>query len=256
MDAIEEASRLSPAVLSLFNSNDRKALSSYSSWLLRYAERVRKGSDDSDATKRGLKAASGIQESSEQNPTSNGPTSKRSSRSFESREACCSFIQYQHLDADLAAAKSLYTMPHRDGLDTNPAKFIYRSGHIRYDLDMTELSQLTQDPTRAMAYIGPKSEGFNAYFGSRYISSACLRSATNCLVSYFQCLISPLRSDLELLSIQSYTEALEDLRESLNGSIPANSPDILCALELCTLYEVFDSGLNRVPQCVLTVSSI
>ncbi|KAF2096710.1 hypothetical protein NA57DRAFT_58607 [Rhizodiscina lignyota] len=136
----------------------------------------------------------------------------------ESREVLSAFSNPENLVIDL------------DLLQSQTVK-------IQYRFDLQELSELLEQPSKVSSFMGRKSPSYRAYFQSQYGRSACLTDAADALIVLLQGISKSGSFRGGYLSLESYGRALESLQRALNtpGEV---TPDILCATELLTLYEV------------------
>lgn len=129
----------------------------------------------------------------------------------------------------------------------------YELNSIKSDFDILNLSTLaalhvgravraalSQDPfslVNQLRTYHPSS--YLAYLPSRYENVPCLRDATNCLIARARLIIHP-GKPWEAAVISFYVKALDSLQKALDCPKQRFQPEVLCATEILSIYELLD----------------
>ncbi len=147
-------------------------------------------------------------------------------------------------------------MPRQEWIPASPSSTGFEAVRIAFDFDPTSLSCLTDihvgratarplrdKPDRLREILRCKRWSYYEYLPSRFGQSRCLDDAIRCIAArvrqWFNNSAGPNRSALEL-----YSKAVESLQAALNDPVLCHHPNVLCATEVLSLFELLDSGWN------------
>ncbi|KAL8870899.1 MAG: hypothetical protein Q9174_003163 [Haloplaca sp. 1 TL-2023] len=142
--------------------------------------------------------------------------------------------------------------PGLGGIPWSPSSTGYEAARIRYDFDVIELSALTaihigrataeplhDRPPRLLEILQSKQWSYFDYLPGRYGQTPCLDDAICCVAARVRQWITnhskPTRQVLEL-----YCRAVKSLQAALDDPCERLHPNVLCATEVLSIYELLD----------------
>lgn len=124
---------------------------------------------------------------------------------------------------------------------------------MKFGVDINDLAILTDfnvnkasaniiigEPSHLKDLLGHKASSYLEYIPSRYGSSECVTTATDCLLAKTQSLLLPqkrISSSLDVCN-RLYGQALRSLQQALQDQTVCEDPNVLCAAQLLSLHEV------------------
>ena len=127
----------------------------------------------------------------------------------------------------------------------------YESMRIRYDFDILDLSALTTfhvgratakalsiQPSRLIDVLRCKQWSYLSYLPSRYGQATCLDDAAHCAIARVRHFALTPTEPLSRNILSLYSKALLSLQAALNDPVLCLSPDVLCATQILSIYEV------------------
>lgn len=171
----------------------------------------------------------------EEHKTARRPKSERNS------------VDMQHALAKKALSTSL------DGLPGSLSAKGYELTSMRSDFDLLDLSTLASlhvgRAARAALSKNPyhliyqlrshKKFSYLSYLPSLYGHVPCLSDAADCVIARARQIISP-HENWEAAVITFYVKALDSLQKALDSPKQRYRPEVLCATEILSLYELLD----------------
>jgi hypothetical protein len=98
-----------------------------------------------------------------------------------------------------------------------------------------------KDSSQLLLLLRHRQSSYFTHVPARYGHSACLTDAINCVLSRMRQIISQAGDRLESTVMLSYTKALRSLQTALDSPIQRFDPEVLCATEILSIYEVSTS---------------
>ena len=133
----------------------------------------------------------------------------------------------------------------------------YESMRIQFNFDVLDMSALTAfhvgratakalslQPARLLDVLRCKQWSYLSYIPSRYGQVTCLDDATHCAVARVQHYAVTPAKPLSRNILTLYSKALLSLQAALNDPVLCLNPDVLCATQILSIYEV-KSGLDE-----------
>lgn len=138
-------------------------------------------------------------------------------------------------------------------IPASPTSTGYEAMRIRYDFDVLDLSGLTalhvgrataqslQDkPSHLLDILRCREWSYFSYIPGRYGYTKCLDDAICCVAARVrQWITNPGRPTSRVLVL--YTKAVKSLQAALDNHVQRVSPDVLCATEVLSIFELLDS---------------
>ncbi|KAL8736409.1 MAG: hypothetical protein Q9166_000201 [cf. Caloplaca sp. 2 TL-2023] len=153
-------------------------------------------------------------------------------------------------------------MSSEDWIPASPPSTGYEAMRIRFDFDVIDLSGLTSihvgrttaqhlhdKPARLLEVLQCKKWSYFDYLPSRFGQTRCLDEAICCVAALVrQWLTAPGRPNH--VALEAYSKAVGSLQVALNDPSLCRHPDVLCATEILSIFELLDSGrdLARTPH--------
>lgn len=109
-----------------------------------------------------------------------------------------------------------------------------------FNIGKTTIATLATSPHRLHTVLNYKQWSYLQYIPQRYPHSPCLAAATDCILARVEHVLSA-RPGGESSDLKLYAKALR-LVQSAVASSSATDPDVLCAVQLLSLSELFDTS--------------
>ena len=127
----------------------------------------------------------------------------------------------------------------------------YELMRIRFNFDVLDLSALTTfhvgratakalslQPARLLDVLRCKQWSYLSYIPSRYGQVSCLDDAAHCAVARVRHYAVSPAEPLNRNVLTLYSKALLSLQAALNDPVLCLNPDVLCATQILSIYEV------------------
>jgi hypothetical protein len=127
----------------------------------------------------------------------------------------------------------------------------YEQARVEFNFDLLSLSALTtvhfnrgavkalsMAPERLVHIIQLRETSYLDWIPAYYESCSVLRNVINCTMAQAQRVINPNGSISETAVLSLYVKALEELQAALNDPAKWRTPEILCATQILSLFEV------------------
>jgi hypothetical protein len=127
----------------------------------------------------------------------------------------------------------------------------YQQARVEFDFDLLSLSALTtvhfnraavkalsMAPERLVHILQLRETSYLDWIPAYYESSSVLRNVINCTMAQARRVTNPNGSVSETAVLSLYVKALEELQAALNDPARWRMPEILCATQILSLFEV------------------
>lgn len=127
----------------------------------------------------------------------------------------------------------------------------YESLRIKYHIDIQDLSGLTSfnvgrttmmaiaiRPDLLVTLLGHEMSTYLQFIPSRYGRSPALTAVADCVVAKVHGALYPHNTKSAASVMRLYSKALRELQGGISDQRACSDPDLLCAVEMLTIYEV------------------
>jgi hypothetical protein len=112
-----------------------------------------------------------------------------------------------------------------------------------FNISRSTISSLASSPFRLPTILNHRQWSYLDHIPQRYPHSPCLAAATDCILAKAGNFLSP-RPGGETSVLRLYAKALRLVQDAVASSSYGN-PGVLCAVQLLSLHELFDSSGSR-----------
>ncbi|KAL8650960.1 MAG: hypothetical protein Q9226_004927 [Calogaya cf. arnoldii] len=154
----------------------------------------------------------------------------------------------------------LSDMPTAEWIPGSPSSTGFEAVRIRFDFDPVSLSGLSgltplhggraaarlfrDKPDHLLNMLRSRKWSYFEYLPSRFGQTQCLDDAVCCVASRVrQWINNPAEPDR--LALELYSKAVRSLQAALENPALCRHPDVLCATEIMTIFELLDSGDDK-----------
>ncbi|KAL8697867.1 MAG: hypothetical protein Q9224_002113 [Gallowayella concinna] len=141
-----------------------------------------------------------------------------------------------------------------DPIPASPSSTGYEAMRIRFDFDVVKLSGLTaihvgsatarhirDKPDRLLEVLRSEQWSYFEYVPSRFGQTRCLDEAICCIAALVRQWITGVGKP-DLVALELYSRALRSLQVALNDPFLYYKPDVPCATQIMSIFELLDPG--------------
>ncbi|KAL8783403.1 MAG: hypothetical protein Q9213_004662 [Squamulea squamosa] len=164
-------------------------------------------------------------------------------------------------DSQLATAESYWSQDTSSvrWFPPSPSSTGFEAVRIRFDFDPVSLSGLTSihvgratartlhvRPDSLLCILRCRKWSYLEYLPSRFGQTTCLDDAICCIAARVrQWMSAP--AEPNRLALKLYSKAVHSLQVALNDPVLCRHPNVLCATEIMSIFELLDSGQDLMP---------